>query len=450
MIQRFGAILRPRAPETMLVSGFAGAILLTALALLLPWSHRGSLGPLDALFTATSAVCVTGLAVVDTGSRFTALGQGVILAAIQVGGLGVMTFAALAFNLVGRRMSLRARTSLADSLVHRDLGGELRSQFLSILRVVLLLEAGGAILLFAGLVPAMGWPHAAWSGLFHAVSAFCNAGFSLYADSLTGLRANPVVSATVMALIVTGGLGVPVLWDLKKRLRRIASRAPGDRFALHTRLVLWTSALLIAGGALSLLGLGPTGESSGAGVSLSAALFQSVTARTAGFNTVPIGALPLASLLVLVLLMFVGGSPGSCAGGIKTTTLALWGASLASRLRGRRHVRILDRFVPEDRIRHASAVIGLSVLWNIGGVLILSVSEGGAGTPLREIVFEQVSAFATVGLTTGLTPDLSASGRLWIVASMFVGRLGPLTMVMVMVRKRPAEVRFPEGKVMIG
>ena len=180
------------------------------------------------------------------------------------------------------------------------------------------------------------------------------------------------------------------------------------------------------------------------------ALFQSITARTAGFNTVSIGALPFASLFVLILLMFIGGSPGSCAGGVKTTTVALWGAALVSRLRGHRTVRILGRYIPADLLIRSSAVLGLAVAWNMAGVLFLSTTEAGDGVGFHDILFEQVSAFATVGLSTGLTGGLSAAGKIWIIATMFVGRLGPLTLVMGMIKQKPDHIRYPEGRVMIG
>jgi trk system potassium uptake protein TrkH len=441
------------SPEGLLVSGFASLIVVGTGLLLLPWSHRGDVGVLDALFTSTSAVCVTGLVVVDTGTAYTTAGQIVILLLIQAGGVGVMSFAAMAFRLLGRRLSLRAEAALGSAMLQREVAGEFGRLLRRVLRFVLLAEAAGAVLLYFGLRPVTGAAHAAYSAVFHAVSAFCNAGFSLYADSLAGLRDRPVVVATVMALIVLGGIGHPVVVDLWETLSapgRRDGRAP-RRLALNSKVALATSGVLVLAGFLLLviLGLGPGAPSRLEGVG--DALFQSVTSRTAGFNTVDVGRLPLASLMAIAMLMFVGGSPGSCAGGIKTTTFALWLARLRSLLRGNKQPRILGRHIPGDVTRRASMIIGLAVLWNLAGLLLLLTTEGGtAGVGMHDILFEQVSAFGTVGLSTGLTPRLTAAGKLWIAATMFVGRLGPLTIAVSAFARRTPAIRCPEGRIMIG
>ncbi|GMV40053.1 MAG: potassium transporter TrkH [Myxococcales bacterium] len=445
--------LVPRSPEGLLAGSFAALIGAGALLLWLPISHRGAVGPLDALFTSTSAVCVTGLVVVDTGSAFTPAGQVVILALIQMGGIGVMTFAALAYQLMGRRLSLRANAALADALVQRDVAGELGETFRGILRTVLVIESIGAATLFVGLVPRFGVGHAAWSAVFHSVSAFCNAGFALYPDSLVGLRSDLLAVGAVTALIILGGIGHPVLRDVWRALRGGADPRGRSRFAtlsLHSRVALLTSAALIAGGTAAILVLGLTADESGAGA-VGAAAFQSVTARTAGFNTVDIGLLPVPTLVLVIGLMFVGGSPGSCAGGIKTTTLVVWGARFLAAVRGEKQVRLLGRHIPGEIVRRSMLLLDLAVLWNVLGLFVLLQTEAGtAGADLVSVLFEQVSAFGTVGLSMGLTPHLSDTGRAWLIATMFVGRVGPLTVVLWITTRKDPGVQYPDGRLMIG
>jgi trk system potassium uptake protein TrkH len=440
-----------RTPQALLAYAFAGMILVGSGLLLLPWCHHGYLAPLDALFTATSAVCVTGLVVVDTGTAFTPAGQVVILLLIQAGGLGVMTFAALAYRLLGRRISLRAHTALQDALVQEDLGMEFRFLFRAVLRLVLLIELVGAVVLFVGLLPTADVLPAAGSAVFHAVSAFCNAGFSLRSDSLMGLGGRGLVIVPVMALIVLGGLGHPVLLEIGRALRRPFRRA-GERrlkpFTLHAKLVLGMTLILIVGGALLLWATGLPANRGSFGGSAGDAMFQSVTARTAGFNSVDMGALPSASILVLCLLMFVGGSPCSCAGGIKTTTVAVWSAHMWAWLRGRTEPTLLGREIPGEILRRAGALIGLACLWNLVGVLVLAHAE--QADRLGDVLFEQISAFGTVGLSTGITSGLTAVSKIWIVLTMFVGRLGPLTLVLCVFDQQAPNVRCPEGRVMIG
>ncbi len=445
-----------KLPQTQLIGGFAGVILMGTLMLLLPWSQtRADVGWVDALFTATSAVCVTGLVVVDTGTAFTTFGQVVILALIQVGGLGIMTFAALAYLMLGRRLSLASQAALHDAFFQRDLGIEFRRKFCQILLITAGAELAGTILISLALVgrrtPV---PEALFSGFFHAISAFCNAGFSLYPDNLIGLRDSPAIMATVMTLIVLGGLGHMVLtelWQYARMLCRRLPRATPQPLSTHCRVVLRTTAVLIIAGWLGLLVLGLTRGEATWGDKAAAALFQSITARTAGFNTVDVGVMPPASLVLLILLMFIGGSPGSCAGGVKTTALAISLAEFRAKLHGREQVVLLNRRVPQPILARTMVLIRLAVIWNVLGVLLLSSTEAGQpGVGLQDVFFEQISAFGTVGLSTGLTPKLSLAGRLWIIATMFVGRLGPLTVAMGVLPAAPARITYPEGRIMIG
>ena len=445
-------------PETLLIISFGGAILWGALLLRLPWAQQGGrVNFLDALFTSTSAVCVTGLVVVNTGSDFTRFGQIVIMLLIQTGGLGIMTFAALMFQFLGRRMSLKSQALLHGSFFQQDIGINFRAMFKRILWLTAVTELLGAALLFLALGPrASRLGEAILSALFHAVSAFCNAGFSLYDDNLLGLRHNYLFTTTIMVLIVIGGLGHTVVHEVWRRLEYRFSRWRGEqqdrpRLSVHSRVVLRVSGILIVGGAAGLLLLGLTATETSWGGRLAAALFQSVSARTAGFNTLDIGLLPQSSLLLLVILMFIGGSPASCAGGIKTTAFAISWAELRARVRGETEVRLLDRRIPKETLWRVSLLLRLALLWNIVGVLLLLVTEGARpGISMHNVVFEQISAFGTVGLSTGITDKLSAPGKLWIIATMFMGRLGPLTLAMWFFTPKTGHVQHPEGKVMIG
>jgi trk/ktr system potassium uptake protein len=450
--------LRPygQMPQTLLIGGFSAVILVGTLLLLLPWSQtKGEVGFVDALFTSTSAVCVTGLIVVDTAKAYTTFGQVVIVALIQIGGLGIMTFAALAYLMLGRRLSLASQAALHDAFFQRDLGIEFKKKFLQILFITAGIELTGILLIFLALLwrqtPVV---NALFSAFFHSISAFCNAGFSIYTDNLVGFRNSPVILTTVMALIVLGGLGHMVLSELlhygKNRLSR---SAPADWRSLstHTRVVLRMTIALIILGTVGLLILGLTASESNWGLRISSALFQSISSRTAGFNSVDIGVMPLGSLLLLTLLMFIGGSPGSCAGGVKTTALAISMAEFKAKLKGADQVVMLDRRVPKPILDRTMVLIRMSILWNILGLLLLLYTETGRpGVGFHDVLFEQISAFGTVGLSTGLTDKLTVFGRLWITTTMFVGRLGPLTLALGVLPIIHTQVKYPEGRIMIG
>ena len=451
-----------RSPQALLVLSFAGLIIVGTLLLLLPVSHApGRVGPVEALFTSTSAVCVTGLVVVDTAKDFTTFGQVVILLLIQLGGLGVMTFAGLIFRVLGRRMSLSGQAAIQDSLTQRDMATEFRGMFVRILRTVAAIEAVGALLLFFMLLPSEVPGHAAYSAVFHAVSAFCNAGFSIYSENLIHLQDNAPALIVIMGLIVLGGVGhvvIAEIWGLRRgnaedsgAVMPGAARPRRKRLSLHTRVVLLTTACLILVGTLGLTLFGVGGQQASLGHRLWVGLFQSVTARTAGFNTIPMGALPVASLVLLSGLMFVGGSPASCAGGVKTTSLAVYYAQLKAMFLRRNEAVILGRSLARDVVDRAGQLFMLAAGWNLLGIVILAALEApSADLGLERIVFEQCSAFGTVGLSTDLTPALSTASRLWIIATMFVGRLGPLTLATWVGSRHASRVRHPEGRVMIG
>ncbi len=441
-------------PEGLLAVTFGVLIIAGWILLALPVAHvSGSVSPLDALFTATSAVCVTGLVVVDTGNDFTLFGQVVILVLIQLGGLGIMTFAALGAQMLRLRISFRSQAVLADVFYQREAAQALRENLKQVVALTSVLELMGAWLLYLDLRQAPGVHPPLFSAVFHAVSAFCNAGFALNPDSLTLYRSHMLTVFAVMLLIIVGGLGhTAVLEALQRVGRRLLGRSNWPvRWSLNLRVVLATSAALIVVGTAGLLLFGLGEDEQGWPQALSNAVFQSVTARTAGFNTVEIGGLPTASLLVLVGLMFIGGSPGSCAGGVKTTSLAIWLGYFRSKLGAAKDVTLFGRRLPEHLVSRAVVVVGLSLIWNAVGCVILSVTESrDNGVLFQSLLFEQVSAFATVGLSTGITAGLSTAGKLWIIATMFVGRLGPLTVALTVIPATKAGIRYPEEHLMIG
>ncbi|HAY22297.1 MAG TPA: ATPase [Desulfobacterales bacterium] len=454
LINRFAPFLR--SPQFLLISGFSAVIWVGAVFLWLPWSHQpGKVSFLNALFTSTSAVCVTGLIVVDTSTVYTTFGQVVILLLIQTGGLGVMTFAALTFQMLGRRLSLQSQMVLHDSFFQQDIGSDFRHLFFRILMTTVAIEAVGMMVIGLALFVRTGnWGQSCYSALFHSISAFCNAGFSIYKDSLVDLRDNQIILAAIMLLIIAGGLGHAVLLEFWRRLQPVwhqgRDQTPSRFWSTHARVVWRMTCCLIVIGTLGILFFGLTKDEVGWVERVSGALFQSVTARTAGFNTVNCGALPLSSLMLIIMLMFIGGSPGSCAGGIKTTSFAIWLAEMRSKLRGSQEVKILDRQVPPEILWRNTILIRLAAAWNIFGIFLLLYTETGPGVGMHDVVFEQISAFGTVGLSTGLTEKLSVVGRLWIILTMFIGRVGPLTVAMWIIPERHVMIRYPRGRIMIG
>lgn len=442
-------------PESALVASFAVMVLLGTAALRMPVCHaEREIGLLDSLFTATSAVCVTGLTTRETATEFSRTGQSVILALIQLGGLGVMTFGALAFQILRRKASFRSQAAIQDAFFQGELRGSLKAALRRIVLLTIVFEAGGAAMLYWGFsgdgLPAAGW----FESAFLSVSAFCNAGFSVYSDSAAGLRGSGVIMWTLMGLIVAGGLGYTVLFELGQRawraLRR-ERRSPAS-WTLHTRVVVSASLVLTLGGAAALLVTGLTSSEDSFGALAVNALFQSVAARTAGFNTVDFAALPVTALFVMIPLMFVGGSPGSCAGGVKTTSVCVWLARVRARLAGHGDVTLGKRRIPQGVVRRAALILAIATLWNLAGIMFLVISENVGGTlRLEQVIFEQVSAFATVGLSTGITADLSTAGKIWVILSMFVGRLGPLTVALAVLQEgRAPSFTYPSERLMVG
>ncbi|MBU0618330.1 MAG: ATPase [Planctomycetes bacterium] len=442
-------------PEGLLVTTFAALVLTGTIVLRLSVCQTADqIGLLDTLFTATSAVCVTGLITHDTATEFSRAGQVVILILIQLGGLGVMTFGALAFQLLHKQVSFQSQAAVQGLLFQGEFRGKLRTALRRIVLITISLEALGVLLLYAGLTDSADPQGGLFEAVFLAISGFCNAGFSVYSDSAVRLRDSQLIMWTLMALIVAGGLGYTVLFEMLERGWRRLRRRRGSpvNWSLNSRIAILASAALIGVGTLGLLLTGLTPREQTFGGCVLNALFQSVTTRTAGFNTVDTAMLSVPALMVLIPLMFIGGSPGSCAGGIKTTSLCVWLARIRARIAGREDIVLAHRRVPHDIVRRAALILALAALWNLAGITFLTLTENvGDEVRLEQIIFEQVSAFGTVGLSTGITPGLSVLGKLWIIASMFAGRLGPLTVALAVVRK-PAATRFayPEERVMIG
>ncbi|MGQ0614989.1 MAG: TrkH family potassium uptake protein [Planctomycetaceae bacterium] len=420
-----------RSAEVLLPLTFLGAILAGAALLWLPGMTRGGVSPLDLLFTATSAVCVTGLTVVDTGATFTPRGQATILGLIQAGGLGIMTFSYLLLVVAGKRVALQGSAALKESFTPVA-GWRIGRLLAVIVGTTLVIEAAGFLALWRATDDA-------WTSAFHSVSAFCNAGFSLHAASLQGQPTAVVLP--ILLLIVAGGLGFTVLSELGARL--VPRRGPRPRFSLHTRIVLTTSLAFWIGGAL-LLWITEAGKAGHA-------LFMSASARTAGFETLPVGALTGGSILVLIFLMFVGASPGSTGGGIKTTTFAVASALVVAALRGRERATIGRREIPRELLRRMFAVITFALLIAFFSTFLLDLFEGGEIEDLPSLAFEATSALGTVGLSTGVTPHLTNASKILLCVVMFLGRVGSLSLLTLLVRDRgPFHVRYPEERVMIG
>lgn len=403
------------------------------------------------LFTATSAVCVTGLVVVDTGTFFAPFGQGVILVLIQVGGLGIMTLSAALVLLLRQRLALR-HTGLMQDILEENSVKAFQDLVKRSVGVTLLFEAAGAAILLGRFAAAgLDLGAALWTSVFHSVSAFCNAGFSLYADSLSGFVGDPVVNGVIVVLIVAGGLGFTVIAELAGRDRRHRSyRRHLKSLSVHTRLTLVTTVWLLVAGTILFFYLEYDASLSGRPLStrLLAALFQSTTFRTAGFNTVDFTALGPATLVFGMALMFIGGSSGSTAGGIKTTTFAVLALSVRSMLTGRSEVELYGRSIPKQVIYRSVAIAFISFALLVVFLILLVRTQP---LPFLSLAFEAVSAFGTVGLTVGATPHLDTVGRLLVIVLMFIGRTGPLTFALA-VGERPAAGRYsyPEERVMVG
>jgi trk system potassium uptake protein TrkH len=451
-------------PSLLFPGSFVVLILLSTTLLMLPAAtpQDNRIGLVDALFTATSAVCVTGLTVRDTGGDFTLFGQSVIFASIQLGGLGMMIFGSTLALLFGARLSFRENLTLSRAL--NEYPAHRISRFVGfIVLTTVFIEAAGAVAIYA-LWPApadMAWQARAWMAAFHSVSAFCNAGFDLTGESMVGMRSSPVAYLGVMPLIIIGGVGFLVLDDLwRKAFGRatagggavaIGDTGPGPRRRLstHSKLVLVTTGLLLVGGALVIFAAQLKVPGVAPGQRVLDAVFMSTTARTAGFNSVPMEELAPGSRFMLMVLMLIGGSPGSTAGGIKTVVFAVLALGVFATVRGRDEVEVFGRALPDELVKKAAAAaFGLITLVALATLTLDLIEQ----IPFEPLFFEVISAASTTGLSLGITERLSPAARLVLVAAMFLGRVGLLAFIGSLIAGggRRGSYRYPRDNVSLG
>jgi trk system potassium uptake protein TrkH len=447
-------------PAQLVAVSFLLVILIGGVALSFPQAAQPTryISPIDAFFTATSATCVTGLAVKDIGKDFSVFGQMVILFLIQIGGLGIMTLSTFFAIMLGKKFTLRENVIMKGAL-DRDSAEELKTLIIYILFITFVIEAVGALCL---------WPRFGnlYDAIFHSVSAFCNAGFSLYTNNLENFRSDTVVNGTIMALIILGGLGFVVLVDLGKFFNNIfmktffKRKSQGynlfSKVSLQTKIVVLISFILILLGAVVFLLLENGKLLYGLGIKdkLLISFFQSVTPRTAGFNTVAIGNLASPTLFFMIILMFIGASSGSTGGGIKTNTLGILIGGAWSMVKNRDNVYLFKKTVPKIIFRRCVMIAGLAGAWLVIFTMLLSFVEAGKEAMpnyFLRIFFEVTSAFGTVGLSTGITPILSSFGKFLLMVTMFAGRVGPLTLALaVAIKEDKFLYKYPEEKVMVG
>lgn len=430
----------------IIILGFAGVILLGALLLMLPISTTaGGVTPFnETLFTATSAVCVTGLVVQDTGSYWSAFGQAVILTLIQIGGLGVVTVAASLALLSGRKISLMQRSTMQDAISAPKVGGVVRlTQF--ILRGTFLIELLGAAAMLPVFCRDYGW-RGIWMAVFHSISAFCNAGFDILGTennlypSLTGYTGSPIINITIMLLIVIGGIGFLTWDDICEHKWHF------HRYRVQSKVILAITGFLIVMPAaffffedFSAL---PTGTQ------LLVSFFQSVTTRTAGFNTVALSAMSSASKGIMILLMLIGGAPGSTAGGMKTTTLGVLLANAVATFRQRDNAQFFKRRIDCNTVKTASTILTMYLTLFFGGGIFISVYEH---LPLSDCLYETSSAVGTVGLTLGITPQLHIPSQIVLIILMYLGRVGGLTLIYATLSgKKAGNAKLPQEKITVG
>lgn len=447
---------QPLSPAKVLAIGFLLIILTGTLLLMLPMSLKTGrqLSFVEALYTATSATCVTGLTVVDTYSTFSLLGQLVILSLIQVGGLGFMLFATMALVAMGRRISLRNRMLLRETMSLPGLSGGVRST-LRFMVIAFSLELVGALLLSLRFIPRLGVGQGIYFGIFHAISAFCNAGFDLFssAGSLQSFRGDPLVLLTISGLVILGGLGFMVIADCRDHFRR------PRQLSLHSKIVLSTSLILLLSGTLFFaliewhnprtLALGEAGFFE----RLLNAWFQSVTTRTAGFYSFSQGGMSDASKLLSIVLMFVGASPASTGGGVKTSSVFVIVMILSSIMARREDVNAYGKRLPASIGRTAQIILFIYLSLILVGGILLAVFEQHSGFAMLDILFEEVSALGTVGLSGLSSAAFRLPSKLLIITLMYFGRVGPLTMMLSFNRSGPApgaHIRFPEEQIVVG
>ena len=442
------------SPAQQIALSFALVILLGAVLLALPFSNQADPIPfLDHLFMAVSAVCVTGLVVVVPAAQYSTFGQLVIMGLIQIGGLGLMTLLAVFVLFVSGRLSIANRLAMSEATNQFDLR-DFNHFLFSILKYTLFFEAIGLVFLSFVFIPELGLSRGFLVALFTTVSAFSNAGIDIVgAHSLQAYVSNPIVNLMVPFLIIVGGLGFGVWFDVSQGSKKILRHEKdlhyiSQHLKVHSKLAISTSIFLIVLGFVALYGLEFNNPNQP--LSLMAAFFQSVTTRTAGFSTVDLSLMHPSSLVVMMILMFIGGSPGGTAGGIKTTTFALMVLMVVSELRGSSELTVFNRQIPRTMFRKAFVVAFTMITLSLGGVIVLSITES---IDFLALVFEVISAIGTVGLSLGITMDLSPLGRIVIMALMYMGRIGPLTLMLSVSTRsihKAKELKYPTGDILIG
>ncbi len=450
-------LLKPliQTPARFTIFSFALLILTGTFLLMLPQAASKSISLIDALFTSASAVCVTGLTVVDTSSAFSALGQWIILALIQAGGIGIMTISTIIIFMLKKRSNLAGRTIIHDTFIHNN-KYTISQTLWAVMLSTLIIEGTGAIIMFPCFHSNHGILQSLQLSVFHSVSAFCNAGFSTLPDGMTLYRENIPLNLVFCLLIILGGIGFPVLMELKEQFP--FNRRTWPRLTLHTKIVLSTTGILLFTSTI-MIGL-MEWHNTLSPLSLPgrvlASFFQAVNARTSGFNSLPIGAMANETLFILIIFMFIGASPGSCGGGIKTTTAATIFIMGISRLKGSEHSHLFNRKISDKSVGKAISIVLISLGIVFLGILLLNTTELGDVSHINsrgkflEICFEVISAFGTVGLSTGITPTLTVLGKLIITFIMFIGRLGPLVIAIAVSRPSLSSYQYAEENIMIG
>ncbi|HHV25835.1 Trk family potassium uptake protein [Anaerosalibacter bizertensis] len=435
-------------PPRVLALGFAGLILIGAILLNLPIASKSgeSIGFINALFTSASSVCVTGLVVVNTGEYWSLFGHIVIICLIQMGGLGFMTLATLVALILGKKITLKERLIIKEQLNQETMSGLVKLTKYVILSTFAI-EGLGALFLSTRFIPRYGFIKGLWFSIFHSISAFCNAGFDITGNSIVPFKGDIVVNLTIAFLIIIGGLGFSVYIDISRHKRF-------NRLSLHSKLVLVITLILIIVGMILFYiiewdNLG-TLEPLNTKERIVASFFQSVVTRTAGFNSIDMSKMKDTTTFIMIILMFIGGSPGSTAGGIKTTTFGAILLTTFTVIRGGRDVVAYKRRIPQEIIYRALTIASIGIFLVTVISMILTISEGAN---FLDLLFETTSAFATVGLTRGVTPDLTDFGKILIAITMYLGRVGPLTMAFAFAKRQKNSIknyRYSEGNILVG
>lgn len=433
-------------PPRVLTLGFGTLILIGALLLNLPIASKSgeSIGFINSLFTSASAVCVTGLVVVNTAKYWSLFGQIVIILLIQMGGLGFMTMATIVALLAGKKISLKERLVIKEQLNQQTMSGLVRlTKYVILLTFVI--EGIGAFLLSTRFIPIYGFKKGLWFSIFHAVSAFCNAGFDIIGNSMVSFVGDFTINMTICFLVIIGGVGFSVLID-------IAKNKSFKKLRLHSKLVISITIILIIVGMLIILVIERKNPDTlmylSKGERLLASFFQSVIPRTAGFNSIDISKIYDTTAFIIIILMCIGGSPGSTAGGIKTTTFGATFLTTIAVVRGNKDVVVFKQRLNQDIINRSLAIVIIGLMLIISVSILLTITEDAY---FLDVLFETASAFGTVGLTRGITPNLSNIGKLIIALTMYAGRVGPLTMAFAFSqRQKQASYRYSEGNIMVG